>query len=294
MTTDNAGRKSQGVNAAIVPRKTPAARRPQRNTKNRLAWLERMLVDLSAGSSGDPESGEVVSRDKPAADPLVDLRRITVSDIPPLDVCLDLMSHYISARPTGYAFIHNSALHHTSKSAPILLHSVLALTSTLSSNTRLQTLSTSNLLPRLRDTLRESSFRWPTIEYIVGLLHGTMAPYISWKSFNADALVFRSLACAATKLLGITSEDGIANTVWNSPMSTSRTPPWILGEQTRRVAWSVFIIDTLIAAELSEKTHMEDDSVMNLGLPCDDKCVSCARGQAQILLLKTQHHRESL
>ncbi|KXS12865.1 hypothetical protein M427DRAFT_389870 [Gonapodya prolifera JEL478] len=245
---------------AVTSKKAP------RRAKKRLAWLQQVLEDASLEKADDGE----LSGDSPPLDPLSDHRRLTITDAPPVDQCITLMTKYISTRPTGHSFVHQLVLLDNPKPHPILVHSVVALTSSLSSNSHLKNLSSANLQPRLRNSLRESSFEWPTVEFVIGLMHGLMAPFGSWKSQQGDAMMYRSLACSSVKLLGITSDDGIENFIRASKSSAGRAPAWILREQTRRLTWSVYVIDTLMSSGIVDRPHLTDDAVWGLSLPCSE------------------------
>ncbi|KXS10293.1 hypothetical protein M427DRAFT_139722 [Gonapodya prolifera JEL478] len=258
-----------------------SSKRPTRHVNSRLSLLEHVLRS-SASRTTEKEkekernldSGATVAVIKLNPNPLADAKLKSFPHFLSAEVCYKLLSRYFASKPSHSALVHSSVILENPKPNPILTFSVLSLASSLNPEQHFRTLGKWMMFPRMKETLRATS--WPSVETIIAYLHGFFISFTSTKSVK-ESLVHLSQACAATKLLRITSEEGLhalfpeevtanSDLVGSNPM----TPPWLLREQARRVAWLAFSLDAVISASLGNRTSLEEDGLWTLNFPCDD------------------------
>ncbi|KXS10416.1 hypothetical protein M427DRAFT_139558 [Gonapodya prolifera JEL478] len=248
----------------------PTKKRPLRHVNSRLASLERALASPVLTVDKSPTRADTATNAYPFADQ--QLHRFP-HFLPP-EVCHKLLNRYFTGRPSHSTLIHSSMILDNKKPSAILNVGILALTSTLNSeHEHLRTLGKGMIVPKMKETLRNAA-AWPSVDLVVGFVFGYYTNF-ALNTSSKDSILFVSQACAAIKLLAITTEEGLRTMFPDKdPPSGNRhgiPPPWILREQARRVVWLVYTLDAALSASTASRANLEADELYNLRIPCDDR-----------------------
>ncbi|KXS16062.1 hypothetical protein M427DRAFT_31971 [Gonapodya prolifera JEL478] len=215
--------------------------------------------------------------------PQVDNFSDTQNVLPP-DVCTSLVNVFLAHPPSNSPLIHPCSLLDAPRPHPLLLYGALSIASAVSPDPNMRTLGRWVLSARLRDAVRGAQAIWPTVEYVLGLVHAFYGACIFSKSIK-DATQFLSQACATAKLLRITSENGLFNLYPDVSSAgvpaASPVPTWILREQARRATWAVYALDAVVSPCTVGRACMQDEEVWTLGLPCDEAVWAIRRPPTQ-------------
>ncbi|KXS15352.1 hypothetical protein M427DRAFT_155328 [Gonapodya prolifera JEL478] len=227
--------------------------------------LEGGLSMMGLGGHGgwEPASNQafLASSEKHHSPPFITRPLSIFHDLPPLpsqDLLNTLVTLHFSHIPIHLSFIHRASFLSNPLRDPVLLFSIVTLSSTLTDSPELRQVGRQELFPRMHRLIEQATHN-PSVASLGATVYAFF--YAMHDDGWERARWYFSQCIAQVYSLGLNSEDAFRSLMLDS---------WIEQESGRRTFWAVYNLDKMIGTALGSSFAFSGRSSWNLRLPCPD------------------------